>query len=529
MSQEKEQHTAHPSGDQTPQTSTSITPSLRSNKDDEKSQSSTPGAPSDGVLQQHPPAEVRADGKRELKEWECWDQLAYKWPNHGRKCMYLSSIALIPDLYELQHIAARVGQMIYLVFYSFGCELWAPWSEEFGRWPILQLSLFLINIWQIPNSVAPNFGTIVVCRALGGLSTGRGFRDAWVDRGPHWALNFIVLSSTIGTSIGGVIGGPIERYLSWHWNFWIQLIFGVTVQAIHFFMPESRSTILIDREAKRRRETGEDPNAYGPNELKKPRISFKEAGKIWLRPFEMFVREPIVLFLSLLSGFSDALIFTFLEAFAITFPAELWFRHAAGCMGFHSHQRIVLLHVLPVLAVVQARRTLEEEERTRFAVTRASPQAASLNSLYGEPTRSFGFAWTCTGPPQTHWIAPMIFSFLSVWPNFAIYYSSVDYMIAAYGPYSASATGGNAFARDFLAGISAMYAAPLYHNLSRTRPSEYATTVLAGLSCLVVVPIYVFYWKGPQIRKASKFASILAEDRKAEGVRRLSKADNLQV
>lgn len=45
------------------------------------------------------------------------------------------------------------------------------------------------------------------------------------------------------------------------------------------------------------------------------------------------------------------------------------------------------------------------------------------------------------GPPQTHWIAPMIFSFLVGLANFAIYYSSVDYMIAAYGPYSASATG----------------------------------------------------------------------------------------
>jgi low temperature requirement protein LtrA len=123
----------------------------------------------------------------------------------------------------------------------------------------------------------------------------------------------------------------------------------------------------------------------------------------------------------------------------------------------------------------------------------------------------------------------MIFSFLVGIANFAIYYSSVDYMIAAYGPYSASATGGNAFARDFLAGISAMYATPLYTNLADSSPqrSEYATTVLAALSCLIVVPIYIFYWKGPQIRKASKFASILAEDRKVENVRRLSKADNL--
>lgn len=44
--------------------------------------------------------------------------------------------------------------------------------------------------------------------------------------------------------------------------------------------------------------------------------------------------------------------------------------------------------------------------------------------------------------------------------NYAVYKSSIDYMIAAYGPYAASATGGNDLARDFLAGIAALYAHP---------------------------------------------------------------------
>ena len=41
--------------------------------------------------------------------------------------------------------------------------------------------------------------------------------------------------------------------------------------------------------------------------------------------------------------------------------------------------------------------------------------------------------------------------------NFAIYGATIDYLIASYGPYSASATGGNGFCRDFLAGIAALY------------------------------------------------------------------------
>lgn len=98
----------------------------------------------------HRPSQVmRPDGKRELHEKECWDKLAYSWPK-WKKYMYLSAIAgiqismnfntsvfpsavnPISEHFGISAQAARVGQCVYLVFYSFGCELWAPWSEEFG-------------------------------------------------------------------------------------------------------------------------------------------------------------------------------------------------------------------------------------------------------------------------------------------------------------------------------------------------------------------------------------------------------------
>ncbi|MBE3043304.1 hypothetical protein IMZ48_12180 [Candidatus Bathyarchaeota archaeon] len=126
---------------------------------------------------------VRPDGKRELKENDAYDKLAYCWPT-WKKWLYLSAIAAVqismnfntsvypsavPQLSEHWGISeqhARTGQMIYLVTYAVGCELWAPWSEEFGRWPILMLSMFLINIWQIPAALSQNWGTILVARGL---------------------------------------------------------------------------------------------------------------------------------------------------------------------------------------------------------------------------------------------------------------------------------------------------------------------------------------------------------------------------
>lgn len=44
--------------------------------------------------------------------------------------------------------------------------------------------------------------------------------------------------------------------------------------------------------------------------------------------------------------------------------------------------------------------------------------------------------------------------------KYAIYMSSIDYMVASYGPFSSSASAGNAFARDGLAGAASLYATP---------------------------------------------------------------------
>ncbi|KNG89427.1 MFS multidrug transporter [Aspergillus nomiae NRRL 13137] len=489
----------------------------------------------------------RSDGKRELKEADCYEILGYSWPL-WKKWTYLAAVAFVQvsmnfntsvypaavkplsEAFNISEQHARTGQMAYLVTYSIGCELWAPWSEEFGRWPILQLSMFLINIWQLPAALAPNWGSLVVARALGGISTAGGsvtlglIADIYESETQQFPLAFIVLSSCIGTSIGGVIGGPIARFLDWQWFFWIQLIFGAVTQVIIFFMPESRSTIIMDKEAKRRRKSGEDPNIYGPNELKVPRISFKEAGKIWMRPFHMLLREPIVLCLSLLSGFSDALIFTFLESFAIVYEQGWGF----GTLG--QAWAVIPINAAYFIAYFSYFPWFMRDEKLRLRHGDAAiPPERRLKWLLFlaplEPIGLFGFAWTtfAAGDARNvHWIASMIFSACVGIANYAIYLSSVDYMVASYGVYSASATGGNAFARDLLAGISAMYATPMYSNIGDEWHVQYASTILACLSCLVVIPIYIFYWKGPQIRANSKFAATLAADRSENNGRRVS-------
>ena len=78
---------------------------------------------------------------------------------------------------------------------------------------------------------------------------------------------------------------------------------------------------MMNRIAKARRKADPNANVWGPDELVpfKDRFSAKEVIVTWIRPFKMFLTEPIVLVLSLLSGFSDALIFMFIQSFALVY------------------------------------------------------------------------------------------------------------------------------------------------------------------------------------------------------------------
>lgn len=304
-------------------------------------------------------------------------------------------------------------------------------------------------------ALAPNFASIMVGRALGGLSSAGGsvtlgmIADLWEADDQQYAVACVVFSSVGGSVIGPVVGGFVEANLAWRWNIWIQLIFGGAVQLAHLLLvPETRTTILMDRIAKKMRESGENPNIYGPNELVpyRERFSMGEILATWIRPFRMFVTEPIVLTLSLLSGFSDALIFMFIQSFGLVY--DQWgFTTVTKGLSFLPilvGYFIAWGSFIPVIKRnIRERREKPDDEQAQY-------ESRLWWLLYTAPCLPIGligFAWTSLGPP-VHWIGTMVFSAIVGIANYSIYMATIDYMICAYGPYSASATGGNGWARE---------------------------------------------------------------------------------
>ncbi|KAJ5556105.1 hypothetical protein N7494_000020 [Penicillium frequentans] len=482
--------------------------------------------------------------KIELTQSAAYDELGYSYPCWRKwqilcvmfciqisinlnASLYANGVAAISKEHNVSEQVARIPQLTFLCAYAFGCELWAPWSEELGRWPTQQLSLFLVNIWQLPCALAPNFATYIVVRLLGGLSTAGGsvtlgvIADMWEPDDQEYAVAFLVLSSVGGSVVGAVVGGFVEDRHPLAWIFWVQLLAGGCVQIMHFFLvPETRATIILDRIAKRRRKAGPGQvNIWGPHEIHGFELSPREVWRVWKRPFVMLFTEPIVLWLSLLSGFSDSLIFTFLQGFQPVY--KQW--------GFGTIQislaflPLLIGYFLAYLSFLPSIHMFRQKRRKNGSES-VPPEARLWWLLYVIPCLPiglFGFAWTTLGPPNVHWIAPMIFTMVIGIANYSIYQSSIDYTVAAYGEYAASATGGNDFARDFLAGIAAMYSTPMFENIGNKFPYAYAATILACVSILVTAPIYYFYRNGPKIRERSPFAKQMMEVNRQ---RRLSQA-----
>lgn len=435
--------------------------------------------------------------------------------------LYSNGITGIAREFGVTEEAARWGAGAFLIAYAFGCELWAPWSEEFGRKIILQLSMFFVNCFGLLATLAPNFGAIMAARVLGGLCTAGGSVTLAIitdmfdshDDDFQYATAFIVFSSVGGSIFGPIAGGFIEQYSTWRVTGIVQVAFGVAIALLHLFTPETRITSVLNKIAQKKRKEDPQCNLYSPGELSKKKMSVTEVALIWYRPFKMFVTEPIVAALSALSGFSDALIFMQVQAFAIVYKqwnftaVEVGLSFIPLFLGYCAAWALFIPFYRRNLA---ARKADPNNEHDQYEA-RLKPLLWLAPCL---PVGLFIFAWTSGGPPL-HYAGTMVGSFIIGIANYAVYASTIEYMARAYGAeYSASATGGNGWARDFLAGVLTVPAVPFYTNIMADQGLnlQMASTILGIVSILLVGAVFWVYFHGDKLRRKSQFAQALAQE-----------------
>lgn len=484
-------------------------------------------------------AEFREDDIIVLSEEVAYSETGFSFPR-WKKWLILTSVFLaqlsmnfnaaiyasatdgIREEFGVTARYAEVGQAIFLIAYAIGCEGWAPWSEELGRWWTMQLSMVFLNATQIPCALGHSLGLIFAFRALGGLSSAGGsvtigmVADMWEPANQHFAVAFVVLSSCSGSVLGPIFGNPIANAFGWRAVFWASLVFCGITQIIHLLIvPETRSTVRLDQHAKRIRRSGASNLVYGPNEVKGSfwqRVSWKECGLIMFRPYKLLATEPIVLCCSLLSGFSDALIFSGLDSYGMVL----------GQWGVTSSN--LGFYFLPLLGGYLIAYGIfvawyYSEQKKKDALSKPHPPERRLLLLCWlvllEPIGLFIYGWSSLGPEKFHIAVPTVCTIAIGIANLAIYQATVDYGVAAYGPFAASATGGNGFCRDFLAGLAALYTRPMFRKIATGTKWQYPipSFILCGIATVLCIPVFIFYKKGEWFRKRSPYAQQLESER----------------
>ena len=123
----------------------------------------------------------------------------------------------------------------------------------------------------------------------------------------------------VGPGAGPLIGGFINQNINWRWTFWVLMIWSVfMLVSLYIFVPETYHPVLLrDRAISLRKSTG-DPRYRAP--IEKMTRSITQT-VLWscIRPFELLIFEPMLLFLGTFTALLLGILYLFFQAFPLVF------------------------------------------------------------------------------------------------------------------------------------------------------------------------------------------------------------------
>ena len=385
----------------------------------------------------------------------------------------------------------------------------------FGRKPVYIITLSLAVIFVIPYAVAPNIGTLLVCRFIDGIAfsapmtlVGGTLADLWRPEERGVPMAAFSAAPFAGPAIGPLVGGFLSDAAGWRWLYWIQLILsGVAWLLISFTVPETFTpTLLSSRAAKLRKEKNDD-RFITEKELDQRPI--RQKLKIFLiRPLQLLTREPIVMCLALYMSVLYGLLYMFFVAYPVIYQeGKGWNAGSTGLM-------FIPIAIGVVLSAVCAPSINKHYLKICARYPNGKPPAEArlipmMWSCWLVPIGLFIFAWTSY--PRLSWWAPAMGGFPVGFGFIFLYNSCNNYLVDTYQHQAASALAAKTLLRSIWGACVVLFTTQMYHRLGY----QWASSLLAFIALACCAIPYVFYFKGKQIRSYSHYA--FADDDEENG------------
>jgi multidrug resistance protein len=250
------------------------------------------------------------------------------------------NIRTVQEKYNVEMITATLGVALFVLGFVFGPIVFGPMSEVLGRRIPLLSGFALFAIFQIPVALAQNITTICVGRFLGGFFAsaplavvGGALADLWDPIPRAYAICVFAAGGFAGPVAGPIAGGFItESSLGWRWTSWITLIMAGFLGGIGFFMiPETSAARILQLRAARLRKEGGNTQYYSKADENK--LTMQNVVQVYLlRPFVMFVQEPILALVTAYMSFLYGIVYLLFEA--VSGPCH----HTKQTTNIHSFQ-----------------------------------------------------------------------------------------------------------------------------------------------------------------------------------------------
>lgn len=257
-------------------------------------------------------------------------------------------------------------------------------------------------------------------------------------------------------------------------------------------MRETYEPVLLEREAKRlRKATGNDrlrPRTHN-KDLSQPEL----LARAIIRPTRMLLFSPVVFFISLYTAFMFSLIYLLFTTFPAVFEETYGFRPGLAGLSYLGLGLGMLLAV--VLFGVLSDKLLHQQR----GGTVSRPELRLLLMMWCSPLMPIGFfIYGWSADKHTHWIVPIIGTFIIGLSTFLVMMPAQLYLVDAFGSdAAASALAANTVLRNVTGAFLPLAGSPLYQNLGL----GWGNSLLAFIGLGLAPVPFSFYKYGEYLRK----------------------------
>ncbi|KAI1368627.1 major facilitator superfamily transporter [Xylaria arbuscula] len=433
----------------------------------------------------------------------------YTFVVYTSSAIYINSEPGVMKDFGVNATEASLGLALFVLGYGVGPLLWSPLSElpSVGRNPVYFWTMLAFVILSIPTALVTNYPGLMVLRFLQGFfgspclaNGGASLGDLYNDLHLPYALIAWVSAGYCGPALGPLLSGFSVPVLGWRWSLLEVLFAASAVFPFMFaFLPETSSaTLLLQRAQRLRRLTG-NPAFKSQSEIDQQDMSSRDIFvDALIKPLEITVKDPAILFVQLYTAVVYATYYSFFESFPLVYP--VYYGLTPGQIGLVFLAILVACLLGAVVYASYIHFYMNPRIRALGEPVPETRLVPALVAAVGPTLGLFVFAWTAR--PDIHWIAPTAGITLYGATVFVVFQCIFVYVPLSYPKYAASLFAGNDFFRSALAFAAVLFAPPLFEDLGVAR----GNSLLGGLSVVGVIGIWTLYIFGARLRSMSKFA-----------------------